>query len=433
MRVPVLALPAVVAAALALGACSAPDGVTLASADETRRIEVMYSFGGDQAAGFQEAVGRWARAHGAAVTYTQSDDLAGDIAARERSGRLPDVLLLPQPGLLHQLREHGTIDAVDDVVPVNRVATRLVPGLVEPLRSGGRTYGVPVAMSVKSLLWYDRHALHALELDPPQTLPELVATTRALRAAGRTPWCLGLAEGAGSGWPGTDWVEQLVLSQAGVQAYDGWVRGDVTFSDPRIQVAFRTYAEEVAGGSEGGGAAAATRDVRHAADGLFGDPQRCSLLKQGSQATQSGFLPDRVRRNLDRTASVVPFPVGTDGALQVGADSAALTRGHSMAAEELVRHMVTDVRFAVDWAGSEDRGFISPRTDFDLARYASTTTRKIAAAAYEAPVVRYDASDRMPPALGSGAFWRTMVDLTAGRVTVPQAVARLDAARARRG
>ncbi|MCH8613738.1 hypothetical protein [Arsenicicoccus dermatophilus] len=58
MRAPVRALPAVAAVALALGACSAPGEATRAASDETRRIEVRHAFGGDQAAGFQEAVVR---------------------------------------------------------------------------------------------------------------------------------------------------------------------------------------------------------------------------------------------------------------------------------------------------------------------------------------------------------------------------------------
>ena len=47
--------------------------------------------------------------------------------------------------------------------------------------------------------------------------------------------------------------------------------------------------------------------------------------------------------------------------------------------------------------------------------------------------MRFDASDQMPPALGSEAFAHGMVGLTAGTVTVDQLVAQLDAARAKKG
>ncbi|AKT51327.1 ABC transporter substrate-binding protein [Arsenicicoccus sp. oral taxon 190] len=394
-------------------------------------VEIMYAFEGAQAAGFQEAVGAWARQHGVTVTYTRSGNLTRDLRAREQSGRLPDIALLPQPGLLHELRGRGAVQELDGVLPVGRVAADLVPGLMAPLEADGKAYAVPVSMNVKSLLWYDRHALHTLKIEPPQTMAELKAAAETIRASGRTTWCLGLADGANSGWAGTDWVEELVLKESGPQVYDEWVSGRVGFSDPRIKQAFQTYADRVLGprGVEGGGAAAAARDVRHAADGLFAEPQRCALLKQGSYATQAGFLPERVRSTIDQTTSVVAFPSGVSDTLEVGGDNAALLTDASDAARGLVRYMATDPRFGTDWAGSEDRGFISPHKDFALRRYASTTTRKIASAAYQATSVRYDASDQMPPALGQDAFWKAMVDLTAGRATVDQVVARLDAAR----
>jgi len=416
------------------GAAGCSEGASVETARGGSTIEVMYAFSGSQATGFKEAVDAWAGRHDVQVSYSGSDDLTTDLRARIAAGNPPDLAVLPQPGLALELARAGAVEQLDDVLPVSRVASGMVPGMVAPLQTGGRTYGIPVAMNVKSLLWYDRHALHAVDIDPPQTMDDLAAATDRLRDHGSTPWCLGIEDGANSGWAGTDWIEELVLKGAGPEVYDGWVAGRVPFSDERIKQAFTTYAEVVQhDGVEGGGPAAARRDVRHAADGLFAEPQRCALLKQGSYVTQQGFLPERVRTAIDQTTSVVAFPAGDNDAIEVGGDSAVLLRGHDPAARDLVRYMGSDPRFGADWAGSEDRGFISPREDFDLERYASTTTRKIASAAYQAQTVRFDASDQMPPALGSGAFARGMVGLTAGTVTVDQLVAQLDAARAKKG
>lgn len=419
---------------LVTGAAGCSEGASVETARGGSTIEVMYAFSGSQATGFKEAVDAWAGRHDVQVSYSGSDDLTTDLRARIAAGNPPDLAVLPQPGLAVELARERAVEPLDDVLPISRVASGMVPGMVAPLQTGGRTYGIPVAMNVKSLLWYDRHALHAVDIDPPQAMDDLAAAGDRLRDHGSTPWCLGIEDGANSGWAGTDWIEELVLKGAGPDVYDGWVAGRVPFSDERIKQAFTTYAEVVQhDGVEGGGPAAARRDVRHAADGLFAEPQRCALLKQGSHVTQQGFLPERVRTAIDQTTSVVAFPTGDNDAIEVGGDSAVLLRGHDPAARDLVRYMGSDPRFGADWAGSEDRGFISPREDFDLERYASTTTRKIASAAYQAQTVRFDASDQMPPALGSGAFARGMVELTAGTVTVDQLVAQLDAARAKKG
>lgn len=419
---------------LVAGAAGCSEGSSVETARDGSTIEVMYAFSGSQATGFQEAVDAWAGRHDVQVSYSGSDDLTTDLRARIAAGNPPDLAVLPQPGLAVELARERVVEPLDDVLPISRVASGMVPGIVAPLQTGGRTYGIPVAMNVKSLLWYDRHALHDVDIDPPQSMDDLAVAGDRLRDHGSTPWCLGIEDGANSGWAATDWVEELVLKGAGPEVYDQWVTGQVPFSDDRIKAAFATYVEVLRhDGVEGGGPAAARRDVRQAADGLFAEPQRCALLKQGSYVTQQGFLPERVRKAIDQTTSVVAFPSGDNDAIEVGGDSAVLLRGHDPAARDLVRYVGSDPRFGADWAGSEDRGFISPREDFDLERYASTTTRKIASAAYQAQTVRFDASDQMPPALGSEAFAHGMVGLTAGTVTVDQLVAQLDAARAKKG
>ena len=35
-------------------------------------------------------------------------------------------------------------------------------------------------------------------------------------------WCVGIESGAASGWPGTDWIEDIVLRQAGPDSYNQW-------------------------------------------------------------------------------------------------------------------------------------------------------------------------------------------------------------------
>src|SRR5690606_31524661 len=52
------------------------------------------------------------------------------------------------------------------------------------------------------------------------------------------PWCVGFGSDAATGWPGTDWIEDLVLRQSGPEVYDDWVSHDVKFSDPQIKEAF---------------------------------------------------------------------------------------------------------------------------------------------------------------------------------------------------
>ena len=53
-------------------------------------------------------------------------------------------------------------------------------------------------------------------------------------ADGQTPFCLGIESGGASGWPATDWVEQVVLRTAGADFYDDWIDHRVPFDDPSV-------------------------------------------------------------------------------------------------------------------------------------------------------------------------------------------------------
>jgi alpha-glucoside transport system substrate-binding protein len=59
-------------------------------------------------------------------------------------------------------------------------------------------------------------------------------------------------------------------------------------------------------------------------------------------------------------------------------------------------------------------GALFPHRDQDLGWYPSDLERTMAELAMNAEIVRFDASDLMPPEIGAGAFWAGMVDWVEG-------------------
>src|SRR5467141_2982609 len=60
-------------------------------------------------------------------------------------------------------------------------------------------------------------------------------------SSGTTPWCIALESGAASGWPGSDWVKEIVLSQSGPTVYDAWWQGKQKWTSPEIKLAWQTW------------------------------------------------------------------------------------------------------------------------------------------------------------------------------------------------
>ena len=73
------------------------------------------------------------------------------------------------------------------------------------------------------------------------TLDDLKALTKEMASAGQTPWCNGIESGGATGWPATDWMENLVMRQAGVEGYQKWVKGEVKFDSPEFRNAAKYF------------------------------------------------------------------------------------------------------------------------------------------------------------------------------------------------
>ena len=100
---------------------------------------------------------------------------------------------------------------------------------------------------------------------------------------GSTPWCIGLGSGGATGWPATDWVEDLMLRTQSPAVYDQWVPNDIKFNDPRVVAieefgAFARNGDYVAGSAN----AVATTDFRDSPQGMFSSPGQCYMHRQAS-------------------------------------------------------------------------------------------------------------------------------------------------------
>ena len=351
---------------------------------------------------FNEAYGARARYEGSG-TFEQ--DLPRDIAA----GDPPDVALYPQPGAVLEQAAAGNLVALDDL-GFDLDALREVFGdaLLDLGAYEGRYYGLPTNASLKSLIWYHLPTFEVRGYQVPATWEELVALSERMLADGSTPWCLGTGSDAATGWPATDWLEDIVLRDAGPAIYDGWVAGEVTFDDPPILAAAERMAEIthregfVLGGTE----AVPDTDYRDAPLPLFDDPPGCLLHRQASFIVS--FFPDDVVIGEDVEVFAFPTIDGADGALIAGELAVAFNDRPEVAA------------FLEVFSGREAQcaqgsfagvARISPNMETSADCYRDPVVALSAETlltALEAGTARFDASDLMPPTVGSGSFWSGM-------------------------
>ena len=177
---------------------------------------------------------------GITVDTVGTQEAETQINVRAAAGDAPELMIIPQPGLLQRLVGDGYVlpaaSTVEDNVDEFWSESWKGYGTVD-----GTFYAAPLMASVKGWIWYSPTDFEANGYEVPTTWDELMALTEDMSAnntATYKPWCVGFGSGDATGWPGTDWVEDLVLRTAGPEAYNEWVAGDLKFDSPEIREAF---------------------------------------------------------------------------------------------------------------------------------------------------------------------------------------------------
>jgi alpha-glucoside transport system substrate-binding protein len=266
----------------------------------------------------------------------------------------------------------------------------------------------------------------------PDAWEELISLSDRLVSDGRTPWCLAWGSGGASGWPGTDWIEHLLLMTAGPEVYDQWMLHQVPFDSPPVRDAFGRLGQILF--TEG-----------YVADGAVEGPFELAQLPMVKEQTPGCWLyqfPSFAANyvppgSVGRTTDVFPFPsLGGESKGVMGAGEMIGVFSDRPEVREVVRYMLgpeygTQLTGRTPFIFTGQSGFISPNRRFDLSNYEPFKRRQaeLIQAALAADAFRFDASDLMPPEIGTGLFWDSMMRYAReGPQSLDAILAELDAA-----
>ena len=385
-------------------------------------VTVIGTWGGDEQEAFLAMVKPWEEETGATVKYTGTRDLNTVLTTGVASGVLPDLAGLPGPGQMAEYAEAGALVPLEDVLDVETYLADTAPSLVELGKTDGQVYGVFIKAAVKGLIWFNP-SLYDFGANPPSTWDDLLEQGEANQGDAEALWCVGIESGAASGWPATDWIEDIVLRTAGAEVYEQWYRGEVKWSDPQIREAFQLYVDDVLGNAYGGLQTVAATNFEVAGNPLFADPPGCVFHHQASFITGLGGFKDA---QAGTDYNFIPFP-DINPAHAGGVEGAGDLFGmfnDTPAARSLMRYLVTAEAQDI-WV--QRGGALSPNKN--ATSYPDDISAASAQILADAQSFVFDASDLMPQAMND-AFWRGMVALSSGSASIDQVLADLDAAQA---
>ena len=353
------------------------------------------------------------------VRYVGSDSFEQQIVVDLEAGSAPNVAAFPQPGLASDMAARGFLTPLGEDVAAwlkdNYAAgdSWVALGTYKGKDGAEAFYGFPYKNDVKSLVWYIPENFEDAGYEVPQTMEELKALTEKIAADGGTPWCIGLGSGAATGWPATDWVEDMMLRTQSPEDYDAWVKNDLKFNDPKVVAAIDEFGwfarndKYVAGGA---GAVAST-DFRDSPKGLFSSPPQCYMHRQASFIP--AFFPEGTQVGEDVDFFYFPAYADKDlGTPVLGAGTTWVITNENQAAHDLIAFLQTPEAHET-WMAL--KGFLTPFKGVNPDAFGDPTLKKMNEILLNATTFRFDGSDLMPGGVGAGSFWTGMVDYTGGK------------------
>lgn len=417
---PVLVTAGVLSVAGCVGSGDAGDG-------SAEPVTVFGPYRGAEADHFAELLAEFTERTGIPARYTGTADFVTDLLARTGEGNQPpDVAMVPQPGLVRQLAED---ELVVELSPDAQIALErnYTSEAAELGKVDGVAVGVPFRVNVKSIVWYRPSVFAERGWDVPRSLTELIDLSDRIAAEPDIdPWCLTLQAGSATGWPATDWVEDLVLRFQGPDEYARWAGGELAFDSPPIRRAFETFDDVVLsqGHLFGGRSFAIDNTTDSLFEGLLGPEPGCAMAKQAGFA--AGWLPDGTTIGPDGDVDWFLLPARSADEpppVVVGGDLAVQFRRDEQV-DALIEFLAGD-EAGDTWA--RRGGLISPRSTFDPANYPDDTARALADLVVSADTLVFDASDLMPSDVGTTAYWSGITQWVAGQITFAQLATALDA------
>jgi alpha-glucoside transport system substrate-binding protein len=348
------------------------------------------------------------------IQYSGDRSFEEQIGVRVDGGDPPDIAMFPQPGKVRDFAEE-LVPLTDDVL--GEAEANFDTGWLDLVTVDGDVLGIPAKADLKSLVWYSPAAFTEAGYEIPETQEDFLALVDQMIADGKTAFCVGLGSDAATGWPFTDWMEDFMLRLKGPEVYDQWVNHEIPFNDPDVievgefVIDLWSKPGAVFGGLQN---VAATPFAEAGLPLLDGD---CMMHRQGN--FYAANWPDDTELGADGEVNAFYLPGNDefgDVTLSGGIYAAAFSdRPEVMQAMQFLAS--TDYANARAPVG----GFLSPNKNVDVSLYGTEIEQTFAEILAAADPVRFDASDLMPGAVGSGSFWSAAVDITTGSKDVQAA------------
>ncbi|POX38507.1 ABC transporter substrate-binding protein, partial [Streptomyces sp. Ru72] len=166
---------------------------------------------GSEQKNFQKVLDAFSEKTGAKTQFISTgDNVSTVVGSKIEGGNAPDVVMVPQVGVLQQFAKKGWLQQLSATTEKS-VDSNYAPVWKKYGSVDGTLYGLYFKAAHKSTVWYSPDALNQAGVKPPKTYDEMLKAGHTVSDSGLAAF----AVAGEDGWTLTDWFENIYLSQAG--------------------------------------------------------------------------------------------------------------------------------------------------------------------------------------------------------------------------
>jgi alpha-glucoside transport system substrate-binding protein len=348
------------------------------------------------------------------VVTVPTQDVEGTVKRTAGTKEAPDLAIISQPGLIKDLATAGKMTPPSKEF-IAAAPSNYAKDMLSYATVNGTLFAAPFASSVKSLVWYSPSAFARSGYTVPQNWADFYTLTDRIGAAGVNPWCDGWESGGATGWPGTDWIEEAMLRLHGPEVYDQWITHQIPFNDPKVAAAFDWVGRVL---KTPGYVLNGTPSIAATGFGVAGLPVlsgKCAFYRMA--AFYSSFFPRGTKIGPDGDIFAFynpPVDPARGKPVEISGDylAAFAKRPEVATVQAFMASAQFGSRFLKQGLG------IPSNNKIPLAEFTNPVeTLSVELLRDPNSVLRFDASDLMPGAVGAGTFWTEVVKWINGQPT----------------
>ena len=350
---------------------------------------------------------------GLKVKYESFSDIETYLLENENTDI--DIALIPNPQGVVNLGDRLIIKPIEKIVSPEKMNNFYSEHLQEITTSKNslENYGAFFRLFPNSLIWYSVEKYNKIGSPQFNSYEDILNFTLEHTEENKNLWCLDIESGASTGWIATNWLEDLIISEYGLEAYDNWSSQNILSSDSKIlnsinRIGKLVFIENAVYGTN---ERVIRKEFRNNYNNLLSEDVDCVFSWGGHYS--DFYMPKDKTFGQDYNFFKFPSTMSKSSIVGIGD---ILTVLNYSSETEIVFNNLIDEDFGKQWMNQEDASYV-PANMLNKNSITNPLTYK------EAELVmtsltensfRYDASELMERKIGADALWialRNYIDM----------------------